>query len=108
MVNAASAQGSIQLALTPAAGGDPIVLANESGYGLFTGYAPLPGVQYTAAVTANGREWQQPGDLIGGEPTSFLLTDGPYGSTLSPLRDVPDAPAALNPPALTMPGAAAG
>jgi hypothetical protein len=105
LVNAASAQGSVKLELTPATGGDPIVLANDAGYGLITGYAPLPGGQYTAVVTANGKQWQQPVDLIGGEPTSFLLTDGTDGPALGPLRDVPDAPATLNPPALTMPSA---
>jgi hypothetical protein len=108
LVNAASAQGSVKLELTPAAGGDPIVLANDAGYGLVTGYAPVPGGQYTAVVTASGRQWQQPVDLIGGEPTSFLLADGPDGPALRPLRDVPDAPGALNPPALTMPPAEAG
>jgi hypothetical protein len=107
LVNAASAQGSVKLALTPAAGGDPIVLANDAGYGLVTGYAPLPAGQYTAVVTANSREWQQPVELSG-EPTSFLLTDGSDGPALRPLRDVPDAPAMLNPPALTMPPAGAG
>jgi hypothetical protein len=108
LMNAASAQGSVKFARTPAAGGDPIVLANDAGYGLVTGYAPLPGGQYTAAVTANGREWQQPVALADGEPTSFLLTDGQDGPVLQPLRDVPDAPAPLNPPALTMPPAGAG
>jgi hypothetical protein len=107
LVNAAIAQGSVKLELTPATAGDPIVLANDAGYGLVTGYAALPGGQYTAIVTANGQQWQQPVDLIGGEPTSFLLTDGPDGPALRPLRDVPDAPAALNPPALTMPTARA-
>ena len=107
LVNAASAQGSVKLALAAGAGGDPIVLANDAGYGLVTGYAPLPSGQYTAVVTANGRDWQQPVDLVGGEPTSFLLTDGLDGPALQPLRDVPDAPVALNPPALTMPPAGA-
>jgi hypothetical protein len=83
------------------------VLANDAGYGLVTGYAPLPAGQYMAVVTANGRDWQQPVELSG-EPTSFLLTDGPDGPALRPLRDVPDAPAMLNPPALTMPPAGAG
>jgi hypothetical protein len=103
LVNAAAAEGSVKLELAPAAGGTPIVLANDAGYGLVTGYAPLPGGQYTAIVTANGRQWQQPLDLPGGEPASFLLTDGPEGPTLSSLRDVPDAPAPLTPPSLTMP-----
>ena len=34
---------------------------------------------------------------------SLLLTDGPDGPLLRTLRDVPEAPAALNPPTLTMP-----
>jgi hypothetical protein len=107
LVNAAGDQGNATLALSPAAGGDPIVLANDAGYGLVTGYAPLAAGQYTAVITANGRESRQPVELIGGEPTSFLLTDGPDGPVLRALRDVPDAPATLNPPALTMPPAAA-
>ena len=37
---------------------------------------------------------------------SLLLTDGPDGPLLRTLRDVPDAPAALNPPTLTMPASA--
>jgi hypothetical protein len=108
LVNAASAQGSIKLELAPAVGGDRIVLANDAGYGLVTGYAPLPGGPYTAIITANGREWRQPVELAGGEPVSFLLNDGPDGPTLRPLRDVPDTPAALDPPTLTMPHAGAG
>jgi hypothetical protein len=107
LLNAASAQGSVKLELAPATAGDPIVLANNAGYGLVTGYALLPGGQYTAIVTANGQQWQQPVDLIGGEPTSLLLTDGPDGPALRPLRDVPEAPAAMNPAALTMPSARA-
>jgi hypothetical protein len=107
LVNAASAQGSVKLELMPTTAGDPIVLAKDAGYGLVTGYAPLPGAQYTAIVTANGQQWQQPLDLIGGAPTSLLLTDGPDGPALRPLRDVPDAPATLNPAALTMPSARA-
>ena len=62
----------------------------------------------TAIVTANGRQWQQPVDLISGEPTSLLLTDGSDGPALRPLFDVPDGPIALDPPALTMPAVAAG
>jgi hypothetical protein len=107
LVNAASAQGSVKLELMPTTAGDPIVLAKDAGYGLVTGYAPLPGAQYTAIVTANGQQWQQPLDLIGGAPTSLLLTDGPDGPALRPLRDVPDAPGTLNPAALTMPSARA-
>ena len=34
---------------------------------------------------------------------SLLLTDGPDGPLLRTLRDVPEAPATLNPPTLTMP-----
>lgn len=105
LVNASSAQGSVKLALAPAAGGDPIALANDAGYGLVTGYAPLPGGPYTALIGANGRQWEQPVDLAGGEPTSFLLIDAPDGPVLRPLRDVPDAPAGLSPPTLTMPPA---
>ena len=52
---------------------------------------------------ANGREWRQPVEFLGGEPMSLLLTDGPDGPVLRTLRDVPEAPAALNPPTLTMP-----
>jgi hypothetical protein len=82
---------------------EPMVLANQAGYGLITGYVALPAGQYEAVVSANGRESRQPVEFIGGEPTSLLLTDGPDGPVLRMLRDVPDAPAALNPPMLTMP-----
>ncbi|HET7665452.1 MAG TPA: glycosyl transferase, partial [Mycobacterium sp.] len=81
---------------------EPMVLANQVGYGLITGYATVPAGQYEAVVTANGREWRQPVEFFGGEPTSLLLTDGPDGPALRTLRDVPDVPAALDPPALTM------
>jgi hypothetical protein len=38
---------------------------------------------------------------------SLLLTDGPDGPLLRTLLDVPEAPAALNPPTLTMPASGA-
>ena len=69
---------------------------------------PLPAGQYEAVVSANGREWRQPVEFLGGEPTSLLLTDGPDGPLLRTLRDVPEAPAALNPPTLTMPASGSG
>ncbi len=106
MVHAASATGSVYLALVAPGMVEPMVLANQAGYGLITGYATVPPGQYEAVVTANGREWRQPVEFLGGEPTSLLLTDGPDGPVLRTLRDVPDAPAALDPPTLTMPARA--
>ena len=103
MLHAASAAGSVYLALVAPGMVEPMVLANQAGYGLITGYAALPAGQYEAVVTANGREWRQPVEFLGGEPMSLLLTDGPDGPVLRTLRDVPEAPAALNPPTLTMP-----
>jgi hypothetical protein len=103
MLHAASAAGSVYLALVAPGAVEPMVLANQAGYGLITGYAAVPAGQYEAVVSANGREWRQPVEFLGGEPTSLLLTDGPEGPVLRALRDVPDAPAALNPPTLTMP-----
>jgi hypothetical protein len=103
MLHAASAAGSVYLALVAPGAVEPLVLANQAGYGLITGYAALPPGQYEAVVSANGREWRQPVEFLGGEPVSLLLTDGPDGPVLRTLRDVPDAPAALNPPTLTMP-----
>jgi hypothetical protein len=103
MLHAASAAGSVYLALVAPGAVEPMVLANQAGYGLITGYVALPAGQYEAVVSANGRESRQPVEFIGGEPTSLLLTDGPDGPVLRMLRDVPDAPAALNPPMLTMP-----
>ena len=82
---------------------EPMVLANQAGYGLITGYAAVPAGRYEAVVSANGREWRQPVEFLGGEPMSLLLTDGPDGPVLRTLLDVPEAPAALNPPTLTMP-----
>jgi hypothetical protein len=58
-------------------------------------------------VSANGREWRQPVEFLGGEPMSLLLTDGPDGPVLRTLLDVPEAPAALNPSTLTMPASGA-
>ena len=103
MLHAASATGSVYLALVAPGMVEPMVLANQAGYGLITGYAALPAGQYEAVVTANGREWRQPVEFHAGEPTSLLLTDGPDGPVLRTLRDVPEAPAALDPPTLTMP-----
>ena len=103
MLHAASAAGSVYLALVAPGMVEPMVLANQAGYGLITGYAAVPAGQYEAVVTANGREWRQPVEFLGGEPMSLLLTDGPDGPVLRTLRDVPEAPAALNPPTLTMP-----
>jgi hypothetical protein len=103
MLHAASEAGSVYLALVAPGAVEPIVLANQAGYGLITGYAALPAGQYEAVVSSNGREWRQPVELVGGEPVSLLLTDGPDGPVLRMLRDVPEAPAALNPPTLTMP-----
>jgi hypothetical protein len=103
MLHAASATGSVYLALVAPGMVEPMVLANQAGYGLITGYATVPRGQYEAVVTANGREWRQPVEFLGGEPTSLLLTDGPDGPVLRTLRDVADAPAALDLPTLTMP-----
>ncbi len=103
VLDAASAVGSIYLALVGPGMVEPMVLSNQAGYGLITGYAPVPAGRYEAVMSANGREWRQPVEFSGGEPTSLLLTDGPDGPVLRTLRDVPDAPAALNPPTLTMP-----
>ena len=103
MLHAASATGSVYLALVAPGVVEPIVLANQAGYGLITGYAALPAGQYEAVVSANGREWRQPVELPGGVPMSLLLTDGPDGPLLRTLLDVPEAPVALSPQTLTMP-----
>jgi hypothetical protein len=103
MLHAASAAGSVYLALVAPGSVEPMVLANQAGYGLITGYAALPAGQYEAVVSASGREWRQPVELLGGEPMSLMLRDGPDGPVLQTLLDVPEAPAALNPPTLTMP-----
>jgi hypothetical protein len=107
MLHAASAAGSVYLALVAPGMVEPMVLANQAGYGLITGYAAVPAGQYEAVVSANGREWRQPVEFLGGEPMSLLLTDGPDGPLLRTLLDVPEAPAALNPPTLTMPASGA-
>jgi intracellular septation protein A len=103
MLHAAAATGSVYLALVAPGMVEPMVLANQVGYGLITGYAAVPAGQYEAVVSANGREWRQPVEFLGGEPMSLLLTDGPDGPVLRTLLDVPEAPAALNPATLTMP-----
>jgi 4-amino-4-deoxy-L-arabinose transferase-like glycosyltransferase len=106
MLHAASATGSVYLALVAPGMVEPLVLANQVGYGLITGYATVPPGRYEAVVSANGHEWRQPVEFLGGEPTSLLLTDGPDGPVVRTLRDVPDAPAALDPATLTMPASA--
>ncbi len=103
MLHAASATGSVYLALVAPGMLEPMVLANQAGYGLITGYAAVPAGRYEAVVSANGREWRQPVEFLADEPMSLLLTDGPDGPVLRTLLDVPEAPAALNPPTLTMP-----
>lgn len=103
LLHAAGVAGSVYLALVAPGMVEPLVLANQAGYGLVTGYAALPAGQYEAVLSANGREWRQPVEFLAGEPMSLLLTDGPDGPRLRTLRDVPDAPAALDPPTLTMP-----
>jgi hypothetical protein len=108
MLHAASAVGSVYLALVAPGMVEPMVLANQVGYGLITGYATLPAGQYDAVVSANGREWRQPVEFLGGEPTSLLLSDGPDGPVLRTLLDVPEDPAALNPSTLTIPASEGG
>ena len=103
MLHAASAAGSVYLALVAPGMVEPMVLANQAGYGLITGYAAVPAGQYEAVVSANGREWRQPVEFPSGVPMSLLLTDGPDGPLLRTLLDVAEAPAALNPQTLTMP-----
>ena len=103
MLHAASAAGSVYLALVARGMVEPMVLTNQAGYGLITGYAAVPAGQYEAVVSANGREWRQPVEFPSGVPMSLLLTDGPDGPLLRTLLDVAEAPAALNPQTLTMP-----
>jgi hypothetical protein len=103
MLHAAAAAGSVYLALVAPGMVEPMVLANQAGYGLITGYAPVPAGQYEAVVSANGREWRQPVEFLGGRPMSLMLTDGPDGPVLRTLLDVSEAPVALNPPTLAMP-----
>ena len=98
MLDAASAAAPAYVALVAPGMVDPMVLANQAGYGLITGYAPLPAGRYDAVLTANGREWRQPVEFPPGEPTTLLLTDGPDGPRVRTLRDVPDAPADLGSP----------
>lgn len=103
VLDAANAAGSVYVALALPQKNEPMVLVNQAAYGLITGYAVVPAGRYQAVMTANGREWRQPVDFLGGQPMSLLLTDGPDGPVLRTLRDVPEAPTALNPPTLTMP-----
>ncbi len=103
MLHAANATGSVYVALVAPGMVEPMVLANQVGYGLITGYAAVPAGQYEVVVTANGREWRQPVEFLGGAPMSLLLTDGTDGPVVRTLLDVPDAPVALNLPTLTMP-----
>jgi hypothetical protein len=103
MLHAASATGAVYLAVIAPGMLEPMTLANQAGYGLITGYAALRAGRYDAVISANGREWRQPVEFREGEPTSLLLTDGPDGPMVRILRDLPQAPAALDPTTLTMP-----
>ena len=51
MLDAASAAAPSYVALVAPGMVEPMVLANQAGYGLITGYAPLPAGQYDAVVT---------------------------------------------------------
>lgn len=103
LLHAAGTTGSVKLALAPA-NGDPVMLADNASYGLVTGYAAQPIGRYDAVITANGREWRRPVELVDGAPTTLMLTDGPDGPGVQAVRDVPPAVAPpLDPPALTLP-----
>ena len=58
---------------------EPMVLANQAGYGLITGICRAARGALRSGGEANGREWRQPVEFLGGEPMSLLLTDGPDG-----------------------------
>jgi Dolichyl-phosphate-mannose-protein mannosyltransferase len=103
MLDAAGATGPVYVALVAPGMVEPMVLANQAGYGLITGYALLPAGRYEAVVAANGREWRQPVEFSPGEPMSLLITDGLDGPRLRMLRDVAQAPAAPDLATLTMP-----
>ena len=56
LLHAGGAAGSVYLALVASGMVEPMVLANQAGYGLITGYAAVPAGRYDAVVSANGRE----------------------------------------------------
>lgn len=103
LLNAAGNAGPVKLTLAPA-GGEPTLLADNVSYGLITGYAPLAAGQYDAILTSNGREWRRPVALTA-EPTTLMLTDGPDGPEVAPLRDGAAGAAPLDPPSVVAPDA---
>ncbi|PRC62256.1 hypothetical protein C6A85_04060, partial [Mycobacterium sp. ITM-2017-0098] len=68
--------------------GGSTVLADDASYGLITGYGPQPAGRYDAVITADGREWRRPVDLVEGAPTTLTVADGPDGPTLTQARDM--------------------
>ncbi|MEW5808015.1 MAG: glycosyltransferase family 39 protein [Actinomycetota bacterium] len=102
LMQASAQSGPVKLALS-AAGGAHTVLADNASYGLVTGYGPQPAGRYDAVITAEGREWSQPVDVLADAPTTLVLTDGRDGPTLRQTRDVADAAPPFEPPALVLP-----
>jgi hypothetical protein len=81
------------------------MLADNASYGLITGYAPQSAGPYDAVITANGREWHRPVELVDGQPTTLVLLDEQDGPTLLPMSDAAGVAAPLDPPALVSPTA---
>jgi hypothetical protein len=104
LIEASNAAGPVGLSVISVDTGDRTVLADGVRYGLVTGYASLPGGEYTVAVSAGGRDWQRSVELRSGEPVSLLLTDGEGGPSLVTLSDTPTEAVALLPPTLAVPG----
>jgi hypothetical protein len=104
LIEASNATGPVGLSVISVDTGDRTVLADGVRYGLVTGYASLPGGEYTVAVSAGGRDWQRSVELRSGEPVSLLLTDGEEGPSLVTLSDTPTDAVALLPPTLAVPG----
>jgi Tfp pilus tip-associated adhesin PilY1 len=104
LIEASNATGPVGLSVTSMDTGERTVLADGVGYGLVTGYASLPGGDYTVSVSAGGGDWQRSIELPSGKPVSLLLTDSEGGPSLVTLSDTPADAVALLPPTLAVPG----
>jgi hypothetical protein len=100
---AAAHAGPVGLAVTADDTNQRIVLADHVGYGLVTGYAPLPAGNYTATVTTEAGQSEQPIQIRSDRSSTVLLTDGADGPVLETVPDLTGDTTPLDPPTLAIP-----
>ena len=102
LIDAAQTAGPVTLAVQSRRTGEQTILADGVGYRLISGYAALPGGQYTVSVTALGQQSHESIDVAAGQWSTLVLSDGPGGPALHTLPDLGDA-TPLDPPTLAVP-----